>query len=78
MPIIPEWKVIRHTAEDTVSNCFGYLAPRIFGIKTAKVLPTECDDENTLMKEKARYEQTVKVLNNRQAFMSNIDHVNLG
>ena len=78
MPIIPEWKVIRHTTEDTISNCFGYLAPRIFGIKTTKVLPTECDDENTLMKEKARYEQTVKVLNNRQAFMSNIDHVNLG
>ena len=61
MPIIPEWKVIQHTVEDTISNCFGYLAP-VFGIKTTKVLPTECDDENTQMKEKARYEQTVKVL----------------
>ena len=61
MPIIPEWKVIQHTAEDTVSNCFAYLAPRIFGIKTAKVHPTECDDENTQMKEKARYVQIVSI-----------------
>ena len=40
-----------------MSNCIGILAPRIFGIKTAKVHPTECDDENTQMKEKARYVQ---------------------
>ena len=62
MPIIPDWNVMLHTAEDTVSNCLHVVAPRIFGIKTTKVLPTECDDENTQMKEKARYEQTVKVL----------------
>ena len=55
MPIIPDWNVILHTAEDTMSNCIGILAPRIFGIKTAKVLPTECGDENAQMKEKARY-----------------------
>ena len=44
-----------HTAEDTMSNCIGILAPKIFGIKTAKVLPTECEDENAQLKEKAKY-----------------------
>ena len=62
VPITPDWNVILHTVEDTVTNCIGVLAPRIFGIKTAKVVPTETefDDNNqiqlnTQMKEKARY-----------------------
>ena len=61
VPITPDWNVIIHTVEDTVTNCIGVLAPRIFGIKTAKVVPTETefDDNqiqlNTQMKEKARY-----------------------
>ena len=62
VPITPDWNVIIHTVEDTVTNCIGVLAPRIFGIKTAKVVPTETefDDNNqiqlnTQMKQKARY-----------------------
>ena len=46
-----------HTAEDTVSNCMGILGPRVFGIKTTKVLPTVGDDEN--IQKKARYVQTI-------------------
>ena len=55
MPIIPDWNVMMHTAEDTVSNCLHVVAPRIFGIKTTKVLPTVGDDENVQMKDKTRY-----------------------
>ena len=59
MPIIPDWNVMLHTAEDTVSNCMGILGPRIFGIKTTKVLPTVYDDEKNQMEKKARYVQTI-------------------
>ena len=55
MPIIPDWNVMLHTAEDTVSNCMGILGPRVFGIKTTKVLPNVGDDEN--IQKKARYVQ---------------------
>jgi hypothetical protein len=48
-----------HTAEDTVSNCLGILGPRIFGIKTTKVLPAVYDDEKIQMEKKARYVQTI-------------------
>ena len=59
MPIIPDWNVMLHTAEDTVSNCLHVVAPRIFGIKTTKVLPNVGDDDNIQMKDKARYVQTI-------------------
>ena len=56
LPIIPDRNVILHVAEDTMSGIIGILAPRIFGIKTAKVVPTECecDEPIHVMKEKAR------------------------
>ena len=60
MPIIPDWNIILHTAEDTVSNIVGVLAPRIFGIKTAKIIPTE-DDETNQLKEKARYVSNINL-----------------
>ena len=55
IPFVPDWSTLVHAAEDAVSNVIGVLAPRIFGIKTAKVIPNECEcDAASSMQGKAR------------------------
>lgn len=57
-PILPDWDIFMHWAEDTVSNVVHVLAPRLLGLKAERVLQTECecDMDKTKIRERNRFQ----------------------